>query len=300
VPTRPLIAPGLRDMLLATLLFAVMAVLVKLSTRELPAAHAILARSAVGLFISLAMLRAARLDWRGTRPRLLFLRGVLGTVALFCNFHALTLMPLGDATVIFQTHPIFTTLLAGLVLREPVRMRVLAGCVVALGGVAAVAAGGESDPATPTSLLGVGLALLASMLSAGAYVSVRALGASHAPLVIVFWFALVATPVSVPAVVADPVVPDATGWLLLLGIGASVQAAQMLMTRAYRRETAARVAAVGYAQVVWGFALGALFLGESVAPISAIGAALVVIGALIATWRTNGRTRTLDITTQRH
>ncbi len=282
-------------MLLATLLFAVMAVFVKLSTRELPPAHAILARSAVGLALSYGMLRAARLGWRGTRPGLLFLRGALGTAALFCNFHALTLMPLGDATVIFQTHPIFTTLLAGLVLREPVPLRTLAGCLVALGGVAAVASGGEADPATANSLLGVGFALLASVLSAGAYVSVRALGASHPPIVIVFWFALVATPVSVPAVIAEPIAPSAVGWLLLLGIGASVQAAQMLMTRAYRREPAARVAAVGYVQVVWGFALGALFLGESVTPFSAIGAALVVVGALIATGRAKGRSGTLDI-----
>lgn len=276
-------------MALASLLFAVMGALVKVAEARLPVGYAIFSRSAVGLVLSYLLVRRAGLAPRGKRPRLLAVRGAIGFTALFCTFEALARLPLAHATVILQTQPIWTAVAAAIFLREKAGLRVWLGCALALAGIVLVA-----DPraliegsATGLDPLGVALALAASLLSAGAYVTVRALRRSDHPLVVVFWFALVATPASAPLVIANPTWPPPELWLVLLGIGLAVQAAQVLMTRALHREPAGRVAAVGYLQVVYAFVFGALFFDEHVEARSIVGALTVLVGALTVSidWR---------------
>ncbi|MFO0750135.1 MAG: DMT family transporter [Myxococcota bacterium] len=279
-PRPALIPPGLRDMALASLLFAVMGALVKLAERHLPVGYAIFARSAIGLALSYLLIRRAGLSWLGRRPRLLALRGAIGFSALYCTFQALGRLPIAHATVILQTQPIWTAVAAAIFLREKAGLRVWIGCALALTGVVLAA-----DPRTlfgdaaHLDPLGVALALLAALLSACAYVTVRALRRSDHPLVVVFWFALVATPASLPTLFVEPVWPTPILLLVLLGIGVTVQIAQVLMTRALHREPAGRVAAVGYLQVVYAFAFGALFFDEAVEPLAVVGALVVLTAA---------------------
>jgi drug/metabolite transporter (DMT)-like permease len=292
-PRSPLLSPGVRDMVGASLLFAAMALFVKLVTATLPPAHAMLARSSVGLAMSWGLLRHLRLPARGSRPMLLVLRGAIGFAALICNFHALAITPLGDAVVIFQTQPLWTALLAGLFLGERLSPRVFAGCAVALLGVVLVARPawlfGVSGGEEASSPVGPLLAATGALLSAVAYVIVRALRQSDPPLTVVFWFALVATPASLPGVMAESVWPSGVEWPLLLAIGLTVQGAQMLMTRALHREAAGRVAAAGYVQVAFSYAMGLLVLGERPDAASVLGALCTVLGAGIATWSPRAR-----------
>ncbi len=274
-------------MLVASFSFAVMGVLVKLVERRLPVDYAIFARSFVGLGLSLWLLKRAGLSWRGRKPWLLVLRGCLGFSALYCSFHALALLPLSDAVVLQQTHPIWTAFLAALILKERADLRVWFGSAIALTGVVCVVRpsflfeGGVAM--SPDHLLGIGLALLAAMISAGSYVTVRALRKSEDPIVVVFWFALIATPAGIPGMVSQPVTPTWLEVAMLLGVGCSVQLGQMLMTRALHRETAGRVAAVGYMQVVFAFAFGAILFGEPMPALAIFGAMLVIAGALVVT-----------------
>jgi drug/metabolite transporter (DMT)-like permease len=274
-------------MLIASFSFAVMGVLVKLVERRLPVDYAIFSRSFVGLGLSWWILRRAGLSWRGRKPWLLVLRGCLGFSALYCSFHALALLPLSDAVVLQQTHPIWTAFLAALVLKEKADLRVWLGSAIALTGVVCVIRpsflfqGGTVM--SPEHLLGIGLALLAAMISAGSYVTVRALRKSEDPIVVVFWFALIATPAGIPGMVTQPVWPTWLEVAMLIGVGCSVQLGQMLMTRALHRETAGRVAAVGYMQVVFAFLFGAIFFGEPMPAVAVAGALLVIAGALVVT-----------------
>lgn len=297
--SRLAIPPGLRDMMLASLLFAVMAALVKEVEHDLPVGYAVFARSAIGLVLSVILLRRAGLDWRGNRPGLLALRGLVGFSALLCTFQSLSLIPLSDAVILQQTQPLWVVVLARIFLGEKTRRRVVLATIIALAGVVLVVRPRflfglpethELDP------LGVGLALAAALLSAGAYVSVRALRRTDEPLVVVFWFAFVATPASLPLVFigphgpAGPRLPNGYEALLLLGIGLAVQGAQMLMTRALHREPAGRVAAVGYLQVVYAALFGVLVFGETLSPLAVAGAVLVIAGALLATLERPQRT----------
>jgi len=285
-PARFTIPAGLRDMMIASLLFAVMAAMVKEVEEHLPVAYAIFSRSAVSLALSVYLLRRAGLHWRGKRPGLLAVRGLIGFSALVCTFQAIARIPLSDAVILFQTQPIWTAILARIFLGERARRRVLLATALALSGVVLVVRPAflfSSDVGHALDPIGVALALSASVLSAAAYVSVRALRKTDEPLVVVFWFALVATPASLPPVLADLRAPSLYELALLIGIGVAVQGAQLLMTRALHREPAGRVAAVGYLQVVYAFLLGTILFGEPLTPLAIAGAALVIGGALIAT-----------------
>jgi drug/metabolite transporter (DMT)-like permease len=274
-------------MIVAAFAFAVMGVFVKLVERRLPVDYAIFARSFVGLILSVIILRRAGISWRGHRPWLLALRGTLGFSALYCSFHALALLPLSDAVVLQQTHPVWTAVLAAIFLRERSSLRVVLGSILALSGVVCVVRPallfGHASTPSPDHALGLGLALLAAFISAGSYVSVRALRKTDDPIVVVFWFALLATPAGVPGVVTQPMLPTLLELALLIGVGVSVQVGQMLMTRALHREPAGRVAAVGYLQVVFAFSFGALFFGEPLSGLAIVGALLVIVGALVVT-----------------
>ncbi len=279
------LTPGLRDMLIASFFFALMGVLVKEVEERLPVQHAIFARSLVGLGLSWVLLRRLDLGWKGNRTGLLALRGFFGFVALVCNFGSLSLMPLSDATVLHQTQPIWTTVFAAWFLAEATSRRIWLATVICLTGVVLVA---RPDFIFGTSThtihwAGPVLALVAALGSACAYVSVRALRSSDHPVVVVFWFALVATPFSLPAVLANPIVPTPTELLLLVAIGVTVQVAQLFMTRALHREEAAKVTAIGYSQVAFAFLFGAFFFGESLTLLSTAGALLVIAGAMLVT-----------------
>ncbi len=293
------IPPGLRDMMLASLLFALMAAMVKEVERTLPVGYAVFARSAIGLVLSYLLVRRAGLAWRGNRPGLLAIRGLVGFAALMCTFESIARISLSDAVILHQTQPLWTALLARVFLGERLRRRVLLATIIALTGVVLVV--------RPTFLfghdhlhaldpIGVALALCAALLSAGAYVSVRALRKTDEPVVVVFWFALVATPASLPTVLVDLRAPTLDEWMLLIGIGVAVQGAQLLMTRALHREPAGRVAAVGYLQVVYATLIGVLLFGEPTGLFAIVGGLLVIAGALLATleFTMKAKTATLD------
>lgn len=111
---------------------------------------------------------------------------------------------------------------------------------------------------------------------------VRKLAAHENPLVIVLYFPLVTVPATLPAVIADPVLPEGVEWLGLLAVGVLAQIGQVALTHGMRHETAARATALSYLQVVFAAGLGLAFFGELPAAATWAGAALILCGSFIA------------------
>lgn len=272
--------PGIRYMAGAAFFFSIMSLLVKVAGRRVPVQEVVLARAAVGAVLSWGTLRARRVSPWGNRKGLLLLRGLLGYVALSCFFYALTRLPLADATVIQYTNPVFTALLAALLIGESIRRRDLALALVSLAGVVLMARpaflfGGLRERLDP---LAVGIALAGAVFSAAAYVTVRRLGRTEDPVVIVFWFASIATLGAIPFTAADAVLPSPVDWVLLLAIGVVTQIAQVLMTRGLREERAGRAMAVAYMQIVFAAVWGLLFFREVPDAWGVAGAVLIILG----------------------
>jgi drug/metabolite transporter (DMT)-like permease len=281
-------------MLGAVLFFSLMSLLVKLGGSTMPPSQLVFARVFVTLVLSLAHLRLCRIPLWGVNRRLLIGRGLVGTLALACFYYALTELPLGDATAIQYTNPVWTALVAAVFLGEGVHRRDLVGACLGVVGVVLVSQptfvfGGTSLPP-----LGLAAACVASVVSAFAYTAVRALRTTDHPLVIVAWFPLVAIPFVAPVAAMQWKPPTTSEWLVLAGIGVSTQVAQVMMTEGIHRMPAGKATSVGYIQIVVAFAVGLLIFDESPSPWSVVGSVLIIGATLITAqdaWRRRSQSR---------
>jgi len=273
--------PGLQAMAVSALFFSAMAALAKLAGEGVPLFEIVLARSlVVGVLSGVSLMRSGTPLW-GREPGLLVLRGVLGFAALTCFYYAVIALPLADATVIHFTNPVFTALMAAAVLRE--RIGLIESLLVAasLGGVLLVARpgwlAGESSGLDPVA---VGVGLAGAILAASAYVAVRRLR-QEPPMLIVFWFALVCTVLSLPLVLRDPVLPGPRVSLVLLGVGVATHLGQWFVTWGFRLERAGRASTVGYLQIVFAAVWGWVLFRETPDLWTWIGAGVIVASTLL-------------------
>jgi drug/metabolite transporter (DMT)-like permease len=279
---------GLRYMLLSALGFALMAVCVKLSFAEgIPLLEIVAARALVSIFLSYLDVKRKRISiWGENRP-LLFARGLVGALSLICVYYAVITMPLAEATVIQYLHPAFAALLAFLFLGEHLKKATFVSILLSFAGILLVSRPvflfGLSDATLPT--LSVIMAVLGAFGSAIAYVLVRRLSQTEDSSVIIFYFPLVALPIAVLGLGDQFVMPSGIGWLYLLLVGIFTQVGQIGLTKAMQTETAARATAFSYTQVVFSALLGWWVFAEEPALNVYVGAALIILGAYINTFK---------------
>ena len=108
---------GIRAMVASAFLFSVMAALIKVAARTIPAAEIVFLRNVVHVFVFVPIwLRTT--DRTLGNKRLLLLRGLLGLCALEAYAWTLAVMPLADAWILQAMNPVFVALLAPWILRE--------------------------------------------------------------------------------------------------------------------------------------------------------------------------------------
>jgi drug/metabolite transporter (DMT)-like permease len=112
-------------------------------------------------------------------------------------------------------------------------------------------------------------------------VSVRRLGRTEHPVIIVFYFTLITVPASLPGMLADAVMPTPAELGLLVGVGVTAVLGQLYMTRGLQREPAGRATAISYVQVVFAALWGVLWFHEYPDALGLAGAALVLFSALV-------------------
>jgi drug/metabolite transporter (DMT)-like permease len=273
-------------MVLSALAFSLMVVGVKQVGDRLPLAEVVLARALVSLALSYAMVRRIGVDPWGQRRGLLVVRGLVGSAALFCVYAAVVHLPLAAATVLQYLYPTFTALLAWLLLGERLGRRVLAAMGLGWLGVLLVA---RPTTSAPLPALWVLVAVAGALLTAVAYVSVRRLAESEHPAVIILYFPLVAVPLSLPAVLLDPVLPTPGELLWLVAVGVFTQLGQVGLTRALTQLPAARATAISYVQVGFAALWGWWIFGEPIDVPTAVGAGLILVATLISLGKPPGK-----------
>ena len=270
-------------MVVSVLSFSLMGVCVKQVGGRIPVAEVVFARAIVSVALSWWLLHRAGIPAWGKRRWLLIWRGAIGTAALVCVYAALAALPLAAATVLQYLYPPFTALLAWLMLGEPIGKRVLAAMALGWLGVLLVAQpAGLLQGGATLALVPVLIAVAGALFTAFAYVSVRSLGTSEHPLVIVFYFPLVALPLSLPLVALNPVLPTPAELLWLVGVGIFTQLGQVYLTRSLTALPAARATAISYVQVLFAGGWGWLLFGESIDSWTIAGAGLVLAATLVS------------------
>ena len=279
---RPLLGVALR--LLTAVLLAAMFALVKLAAERGVSLVESLFYRQVGSALCATGLVAAGAGFASLRTRRVGAhvgRMALGLTAMALNFLAMILLPLAEATAIGFTVPIFSTMLAALLLAEPTGKWRWGAVAFGFMGVLVIVQPGSGE----VPLLGASVALIAALLTASVTVVIRRLGATERAATTVFWFAfssLAPLGLLMP-VFAQP--HDPASWTILAGLALAGGLAQLTLTESLRLAPVALVMPMDYTSLVWATLLGAWLFNEAPTPWTWVGAPVIVASGLVIVWR---------------
>ena len=280
---------GMRYMILSAFGFSIMAVCVKLASGEgIPVLEIVAARALVSLALSYLDVRRKGISLLGHKKHLLVARGTVGAIALVCVYYAITHLPLAEATVLQYLHPMFTAVLALIFLKEHIHLSLIVSIICSFIGLVFIARPEIVFGLTENVLshFAVGVALLGAFGSAVAYVLVRKLNETEDASVIIFYFPLIALPISIVLLGSDFVMPDTWTCFVLLLVGIFTQVGQIGLTKAMKTETAGKATAFSYLQVVFAVLLGWMIFGEEPNLWVTLGGGFILMGAFInAFWK---------------
>lgn len=277
--TRALIA-----MFTAALLFSLMGAATKAATRagggqpSLSAGEIAFFRYLFGLLFLLALRGAARTDLLGGDRGGLLWRGVFGGLASVLFFVGIEHTSLTHATLLNYTSVIWGPWLAVFSLGERLGRRGVVAVLVALAGVLLV-----TRPEFGQVRAGDTIALVSGVLAGAAIVQIRRLRQAESSYAVFFYFNLLGLPISLLALVVsgEPfVLPDPSRWPLILAIGATSVAAQLLMTYGYREMRAAQGSLITLSSVLFSALLAHFLFDEALPLLTIIGGALILLSAV--------------------
>lgn len=262
---------GARYILGAVLSFSIVSLFVKI-LQHFPFELLVFWRGFTCLAITVVMVRRLKISPWGNNRKGLILRGLFGTLALSFFFYTLHAMPLASAVTIQYLSPLFTVLVAGRFFGESVAPVYWLSSVLGFAGVYVIQ-GFDPRVSMFDALMGV----CGALSSAFAYNSVRSLRDSDNEWVVMFYFPLIASALSLPFAVRAWVWPVGKEWLWLLAIGLFTQLGQFFLTRGYQADKASRVASINYLGVILASIYGAVFFNETVPPGTAAGILLIMV-----------------------
>jgi len=266
------------------LLLAIMFALVKLvSTRGVNVVESLFYRQCGSALCATGMvaLGPGFASLRTKRVRAHVGRMALGLGAMALNFLAFILLPLAEATTIGFSVPIFSVVLAALVLGEPTGRWRWSAVAAGFAGVMIIVQPGTGD----VPLLGAAVALAAALLTASVTVVIRRLGATERAATTVFWFAVSSL---VPLGLAMPLFArehDVATWLMLAGLALAGGLAQLTLTGALRLAPVALVMPMDYTSLLWALLLGSWIFAEVPTPWIWVGAPIIIASGLVIVWR---------------
>lgn len=265
-------------MVLAQVLFALMAIGARIGGRDLPWQEVGATRFLAGAMTAYAVARVRAQSLRITRLREAWLRSLFGTLSAAGTFfvYAAPRLPIGDAVTLLSTSPIFVTLLSGPILGERVRASNAAALALGFCGIVIVA---QPSFSTAGHLVGAGAG--AALASALAMVWLRRIGQSESSEAIVFHFSCVGFASLLLASLPVWKTPSAHDAPALAFMGLSGGFAQIAMTRAYALDHAARVSIVSFSSVVIMRLLAVPVFGEIPSPMQAVGSLLVIGSGIV-------------------
>ena len=289
---------GLIFMALSAISFSLMSFVLHTlaAKRSIPSFEQVAFRSTTGVILCVLWIRRSTDESLRTVPKeretkcILFARCIIGVIAMSSNWFVFTQLPLGEATVIVFTAPIFTSLIARIYLKEHISsiQAILMG--LSTFGVTLVARprflgfSGDSPPeyATASREIVFLIGIFGAVLSGITNVLVRTLVEVHS-VVVVLWLMIAALVVSIPMSFGtqNPIVPNGTWvWIGLLAIGCLGFAGQVFKTQGLKWEKAGIGSMMRNMDIVFSFGLGTLFLGEEIHSLSVFGACVVLIASI--------------------
>ena len=245
--------------------------------QDLPAVEMVFFRFLFGILFMLPWAaRAGSAGLRTGRSRLYWLRATGTLVIMICVYTALSEIPVADVTALLFMAPIFTTLGAGLFLKEHIGPR--RWIAVAVGFVGALIVLRPGMGAFSSVAL---LVLVGAFFNAVVVLVTKVLSRTESANVIVFYQSLMVIVLSAPLAFwfwVPPTAP-ALGWLFAMGGVAT--AGQQCTTRALIAADASAIQPVNFSRLLFAALLGYVVFGEVADLWVWIGGAIVFAATLL-------------------
>jgi drug/metabolite transporter (DMT)-like permease len=269
------VAPASALLVLASLLFAVMAVLAKKVAHRLPGPEVAFVRFCFGL--AACAIASTRVQLRAKNKIGLLMRGGFGGGAVLLYFLAIEHLQVGVATLLNYTAPVFTALYAITFLGELVTPATFGALGLTTLGVGLVLKG-----TAPPGALGFGVwqwvGIGSALLSGAAVATIREVRKTDGSWEIFAAFCVGGAVMTALPTAMGWVAPSAAEWGALFCIGALSVVAQLLLTYALRFVTAAGAGIIIQLTPVAALALGWVLFEERMAGWAVVGAVLTLIG----------------------
>ena len=279
---RPVTGIALR--LLTALLLAIMFALVKLAaSRGVHVVESLFYRQ-IGSALCAIGLVAAGPGFASLRTKRIgahFGRMALGVVAMALNFLAMIHLPLAEATAIGFTVPVFSTVLAAILLAEPTGRWRWGAVIAGFLGVLLIVQPGTGE----VPLFGASIALAAALLTAAVTIAIRRLGATERASTTVFWFAASSLLPLGMLMLQFGGAHDPATWAILAGLALAGGLAQLTLTGALRLAPVALVMPMDYTSLLWATLFGLWLFAELPTPWVWAGAPIIIGSGLVIVWR---------------
>jgi drug/metabolite transporter (DMT)-like permease len=262
-------------------MFTSMSATIKMATAELPNEVVVFFRNLFGLAVLMPWLLRHGMQAMATREwRLHVLRSLAGLAAMYCFFYVVTRVSLAQAVLLALTAPFFIPFIAWVWLHESIPGRGWGAIAVGFGGVALML-----EPSLDSVMDGMAqvasVGLLGATCAALANVSIRRMARTEPALRTVFYYSVIATPVSAIPLAWGWETPSPGLWVMLFAVGAFATAGQLLLARALAFAPAAQLGPIAYAGVLFAAIYGWVLWDEGMGAVGLLGAALICAAGIL-------------------
>ena len=265
-------------------LLTFMDVLIKQVSVNYATAQVAFLRYVFGFLLIAAITAYVRPGWpSGEAIRVNGVRSLLAVAMSLCFFFALKTLPLGETIALSFLSPVFLALFGSWFLGEQLTGRIWLALGIGFLGMLAIVSGKLEGAGTgEMALLGAGAAFISALFYALSAVLLRSRAVQDKVTTIVFIQNLgPAVILALPAIWVWRA-PDAYDLGQFAAIGSIGTCGHLMLSHAFARAEAARLAPFEYTALIWGGLFGFLFFGEVPAAMTLAGVGLIVVGAVVA------------------
>ena len=242
-------------------------------------------RTGIAFLIVLALLpRSGLAAIRTQRFGLHFLRNAIHFTGQYCWVYALGALSLAMVFAIEFTMPVWTALLAAVLLGERLTRPRVVMLVLGLVGVLLIIRPG----ALPVEFAAF-VMLLGSLCYAAQFIATKRLTASESPIGVLFWMSVIQSPVALALALPDWITPTGAQIFWVIAIGCFSFFAHYCITRSLTIGDATLVVPIDFLRLPFIAVVGAVFYAEPFDPMVFVGAIVIFSGTYYSLSRESRR-----------
>lgn len=278
LPTKHNLRKAGKELAFSGLMFSLLAASVKFASEHTDNVHTLVFfRNLFALLVYIPILLSSETSIKTDNFKFHLLRCGFGLTGMYLYFYAIANIPLGQASLLKFSGPIFVPLFGYFLLKEKITKGILGAVLVGFLGVFLVL-GPELEANVLPSIAAITAALTGSIV----VIILRRMSVSEPSLRTAFYFSLLATLVSsLPYSYFAEGLPDATAILYLLAAGFFASIGQIYLNKAYAHARAGALGPYTYLTVLFSCIWGWVIWGEVPPIVSAVGALLILSGIVI-------------------